>query len=71
MAAKPTYEELENKVSELERLNKKLSADEKKYRTLFDHAGVGISLIDAETFKFIEFNTKTHERLGPVRSLKI
>jgi len=67
MDKEPTYEDLEEKVKELERLNKELVEDSEKYHKLFEHAGVGITLIDTDTHKHVEFNSKAHENLGYTR----
>jgi len=44
-----------------------LRESEKYYRAIFDQAGFGIALIDAETGKMIDFNTKAHESHGYTR----
>jgi two-component system cell cycle sensor histidine kinase/response regulator CckA len=64
MDREPTYEDLKEKVKELERLNKELVEDSQKYHKLFEHAGVAITLIDTATHKHVEFNKKAHENLG-------
>ena len=63
MTGKPTYEELEQRIKELEEINsrlenpeKKIKAGEELYRKLFDHAGFAISLANAETSWFASFS---------------
>jgi len=74
MARKPTYEELVQRVEELEeeavrskQTENALRESTEPYKILFEHAGFGIILIDAETGKRVEFNKMAHESLGYTR----
>jgi len=60
MIEKPTYEELENRISELERLNKK--KDDKKYRILFEKSKDAILII--RNYIFVDCNQATVDMLG-------
>ena len=71
MAGKPTYEELEQRIKELEKAEAErgqteeaLLESEEKYRMLFEHSGFAITLIDAETGERVAFNREAYERLG-------
>ena len=71
MDYKPTYEELEKKIIELEEQliksnasKKRLQDIEKLYRLLFDHFPYGILIIDPTTARFLEFNKIAHFQLG-------
>jgi len=69
MAKKPTYEELEQKVIQLEeegvereRAEKALRKSEEKYRTLFENAGEAVLVAQDGVFKFA--NPKGEELFG-------
>jgi PAS domain S-box-containing protein len=64
MPKKPSYDELAKRVEVLEALNSKLVANEKKFQSFFNHAGIGICMIDSLTGKIIEFNDVAHNMLG-------
>ena len=64
MQNNPSYDELKKKIRELESINARLVAEEKKYHSFFNHAGISICMIDAVTGKIIEFNDVAHEILG-------
>ncbi|MFX1573715.1 MAG: PAS domain S-box protein [Promethearchaeota archaeon] len=49
---------------ELQRIESKLKESEKKYKTLFEQSPHSIILIDTETGKIIDFNSKMNETLG-------
>lgn len=73
MAEKPTYEELEQKVKELEadsaelnRLQTELKESEEKYRALFEQTIVSIVLMD-EDGRHVDFNKNVYEVLGYTR----
>jgi len=74
MVKKPTYEELEQRIKELEKealkhkhAEEALEDKAQFYSAIFDHAGFSIVLIDAETGKRVAFNTKEHESHGYTR----
>ncbi|MBN1908043.1 MAG: response regulator [Deltaproteobacteria bacterium] len=67
MPQKPAYDELEKRVEELEAINSKLVSNEKKFQSFFNHAGIGICMIDSLTGKIIEFNDAAHNMLGYTR----
>lgn len=54
-------------ITEQRRVETELRDSEEMYRTLFYHAGFGISLIDPRTRRRVAFNRKLHERLGYTR----
>jgi len=71
MSSEPTYEELTQRVKDLEEESiknknseKALMASEQRYHMLFEHSGFAIVLIDAETNERVEFNREAYERLG-------
>jgi len=71
MVTKPTYEELEQRVKELEgkaesrqRVEKVLRESEKKYRVLFEGAAEGILIADIETRAFRYANPAICKMLG-------
>ena len=75
MAKKPTYEELEQRVKELEKqvferqqAEEVLRESEKKYRKLFDESIDGIALADAETGILIDCNKSLSELVGREKS---
>ncbi len=45
-----------------------LRDSEERYRMMFDHAGVGILVVDAETGRNIAFNREAYEMLGYTRN---
>ena len=74
MVKKPTYEELEQRIKELEKealkhkhAEEALEEKAQFYSAILDHAGFSIVLIDAETEKRVAFNTKEHESHGYTR----
>jgi len=71
MARKPTYEELEQRVKELEKgavvrqqAEEALRESEERYRTIFELAADCIVLIDGETGELVEFNERALDNLG-------
>jgi len=82
MAEKPTYEELERKVKELEkeaanskRAEKALRESEEKFRTLFEASTDGILITDIETRNFKYANPASCRLLGyseeEIRGLRV
>jgi len=74
MASKPTYEELEQRVKELEKeaAERKLAEEalrdsEERYHAIFEQAADSIVLIDGETGALVEFNERAHDSLGFIR----
>ncbi|NLD38024.1 MAG: response regulator [Desulfatiglans sp.] len=67
MHSKPTYDELIKRIHELEAINRRLISNEKKFQSFFNHAGIGICMIDSTTSKIIEFNDVAHNSLGYTR----
>ncbi len=70
MADKPTYEELEQRIRDLEeerieakRVKKALLESERKFRTIFDNVGGAIAIHDLSG-RFLEVNGELCERLG-------
>ncbi len=71
MDRKPIYEELEQRIKELEQeavlrklAEQALRESEERYRTIFELAANSIVLIDGETGELVEFNKRAHENLG-------
>ncbi len=71
MTKKPTCEELEQRIKELEeevalrtRTEQAPRESEERYRTIFELAADSIVLIDGETGELVEFNRRAHEDLG-------
>jgi two-component system sensor histidine kinase/response regulator len=71
MARKPTYEELEQRIRNLEeesvkakRAEEALQASEKRYRRLFESAKDGILILDADTGKVVDVNPFLKGLLG-------
>ena len=69
--SKPTYEELEKRISILEDdviKGRKAQEDIKREavlrRALFENSPDGILIIDPKTSRFLEFNTAAHKQLG-------
>ncbi len=69
MTEKPTYEELEQKVQELnqrfvegKRAEKVLRESEEKYRTYIEHANDGIAVVQKEKLTFV--NSRLAEIIG-------
>ena len=62
-----TYDEFKKRINELEGINNKLIANEKKFHSFFYHAGISICMIEASTGKIVEFNDVAHENLGYTR----
>jgi PAS domain S-box-containing protein len=67
---KPTYEELERRILDLEKkseelniLQQKHSDNEEKYRAIFEQAMVSIVILDING-SLIDFNSKVYENLG-------
>jgi PAS domain S-box-containing protein len=54
-------------ITEQRRVETELRDSEEMYRTLFEHAGFGITLIDPQSRRRVAFNRKLHERLGYTR----
>jgi PAS domain S-box-containing protein len=74
MASKPTYEELEQRVKELEEeaaerklVEEALRDSEERYHAIFEQAADSIVLIDGETGALVEFNERAHDSLGFIR----
>ena len=69
MVSKPTYEELEQRVKELEKEAFKQKADaEKRFRAFFNQSPNAIVMIDPETTLPIEFNDRITKLLGYSRT---
>jgi len=73
MSSKPTYEELEQKIKQLEiksfelkRLQTELKENEEKYRALFEQTIVSIVLMD-ENGRHVDFNKNVYGVLGYTR----
>jgi len=71
MTKKPTCEELEQRIKELEeevalrtRTEQAPRESEERYRTIFELAADSIVLIVGETGELVEFNRRAHEDLG-------
>ena len=64
MQKKPTYDELKKKIRDQESIINKFMANEKKFHSFFNHAGISICMIDANSGQIIEFNDVAHENLG-------
>ena len=71
MTKKPTYEELEQRVEEVEkeslerrRVEQTLLESEQLYHTLFDQAADSIVLVEAEILAVLGFNDKAHQNVG-------
>jgi len=71
MDRKPIYEELEQRIKELEQeavlrklAEQALRESEERYRTIFELAADSIVLIDGERGELVEFNKRAHESLG-------
>ncbi|MBN2428098.1 MAG: PAS domain S-box protein [Deltaproteobacteria bacterium] len=71
MNEKPTYEELERKLNDLERAldgcrSERMALRETKayYQAFFEQGAVGIVILDPETARPIEFNTQVCRQLG-------
>ena len=62
-----TYDEMQNRINELEVINRNLVANEKKFNSFFNHAGISICMVDPKTGQIIEFNDAAHENLGYTR----
>ncbi len=74
MSNKPTYEELEQRVKELEKdavkyrqVDEAEKKCEVKYGSIFDHAGDSIWVVDTDTGSLIDFNNQASESLGYTR----
>jgi len=63
MAEKPTYEELEKRVAELERKVEQFDSDDSKYRTLFNSFPHGITVTDTYG-NIVETNAVAEQMLG-------
>ena len=70
MQKKPTYEELEKRVQELDQIEvffqeaeKKRYESEKQFRTTFERAGIGMAIID-DAGRFVESNSALRRLLG-------
>ncbi len=63
MAENPTYEELKQRVSELEQQNELLQSEATKYRAIFDSFPHGITVSDAQG-NIVEANTASEKLLG-------
>jgi PAS domain S-box-containing protein len=61
---KPVIIHVARDITERKQMETRIREAEKRYRTLFDQAPVGILLIDAETAAPVEFNKVAHEQLG-------
>ena len=71
MAKKPTYEELEQRVEEVEkeslerrRVEQTLLEAEQLYHALLDQAADSIVLVEAEILAVLGFNDKAHQNVG-------
>jgi len=74
MAKKPTYEELEQSVKELEKevverkwAEEALRESEEKYRTLFENASDAIFIADTETHIILDANRQAEQLIGRPR----
>ena len=67
MDYKQEYDALKKKVDELEAINSNLVANEKKFQSFFNHAGISICMLDPTTGQIIEFNDVAHQNLGYTR----
>ena len=67
MPNKPTYDELVKNNQELISINKELMANQSKFQSFFDHAGISICMIDAANGKIMEFNDVACKTLGYTR----
>ena len=54
-------------ITEQKQLIKKIQEDEKRYHALFDHAPLGILIIDPQLAAPVEFNELAHKQLGYTR----
>ncbi|MCW4044299.1 MAG: PAS domain S-box protein [Candidatus Bathyarchaeota archaeon] len=54
-------------ITDRKQMETKLLEGEKRYRTLFNQAPVGILIIEQETARAIEFNEEAHRQLGYTR----
>jgi PAS domain S-box-containing protein len=54
-------------ITRQKKMEQALIESEERYKKMFEHAGVGITLIDAETLERVQFNTKAHDQLGQTR----
>ena len=61
------YDDLKKRIDELEVLNRNLVANEKKFYSFFNHAGLSICMIEADTGQIVEFNDVAYESLGYTR----
>ena len=71
MAEKPTYEELEKRIQELEqaeikrkKAEKALQASEKRFRSIFEQAAVGVAQIVSKTGDFVRINQRYADIVG-------
>lgn len=71
MTTEPIYEELKERIKELEhaeyrrkQVEAKLKRSEEKWRSLFDFATDSIVIIDPFTGRFLDCNLNAHKRLG-------
>ncbi len=64
MQKNPVNSELKKRVQELEKINKRLMANEVKFQSFFNHAGISICMIEADSGQIVEFNDTAHESLG-------
>lgn len=67
MTEKPTYEELEQRIKELEHEVDNLEQDRDMFNMFLEHSNVGINLIDAETGERVAFNRYSYESLDYTR----
>lgn len=51
-------------ITELKKIEEKLKESEKRFKAIFEQAGVGVALIDIQTGKFIDINQKYCDILG-------
>lgn len=64
---KASYEELEKRVDELEKLEQKYKLDAEKYTIIFNQSPDGIAVVSAEDATIIDFNDQLCNQLGYTR----
>ncbi|MCP4724020.1 MAG: PAS domain S-box protein, partial [bacterium] len=67
--SKPTYEELEKRVKELEKIEQSLQASEEKYRSVFDSVGSSIVIVDKDGI-ITDINPHHVENIGKGKTTK-